>query len=127
MVNFYDITVAKSNFPPLFQLASHANTSFPVGYAPFFDSTTNTFVPPSYPIPIRVEASSTGQYNYGGLVKGLYKSLSSGNNGTTSMNMSLFYVQNGAYNIDGDIYTPVVNGPNTATSIGTDLFLIRRA
>ena len=125
--NFYDITVAKSNFPPLFQLASHANTSFPVGYAPFFDSTTNTFVPPSYPIPIRVEASSTGQYNYGGLVKGLYKSLSSGNNGTTSMNMSLFYVQNGAYNIDGDIYTPVVNGPNTATSIGTDLFLIRRA
>jgi len=126
---FFDVTNLRNQGPQggLFQLNSHANTTFPLGYAPAFDSTTNTFVPPAYPIVVQL--NKPGFYNAGGSVKGLYKSMSNANNGTLSFTAMFgnYYVANGTYTVDGDPYIAVLNGSNTATISSTDMFLIRKA
>jgi hypothetical protein len=120
----FDLSFVRQQAPMggVFQLNSHyLSTSYPVGYGPVYDSTTGTLVPPAYPIVMQV--SRLGNYNGGGNVRGLYKSLSNSNNATTAMTMSNFYVANASYTVDGDPYTPVLNG----TAGQTDLFLVRRA
>ena len=105
----------------IFQLNSHSsNTSwFFIGYAPVYDANSGLFIPCAHPITIA--SNKPGSYNAGGTVKGLYKSLSGANNGTSGMIMTNFYTANATYIVDNEPYYFILNGP-----FNSDSFLIRR-
>jgi len=102
----------------------------PVGYSsvgpiypPIVDPNTGILVPPAYPINMMITIASNNineaYFNQGGLLYGLYKSLS----GADEF-MERYYNPGQNFVIDNEDWYPVVTGTDT---LYRDLFLIRRA
>jgi hypothetical protein len=92
-------------------------------YPPIVDPNTGILVPPAYPINMMISISSNNineaYFNQGGLLYGLYKSLS----GADEF-MERYYNPGQNFVIDNEDWYPVVTGTDT---LYRDMFLIRRA
>jgi len=108
--------------PTTFNIITSYDSTGPV-YPPIVDPNTGILVPPAYPINMMISITSNNineaYFNQGGLLYGLYKSLS----GADEF-MERYYNPGQNFVIDNEDWYPVVTGTDT---LYRDMFLIRRA
>jgi hypothetical protein len=92
-------------------------------YPPIVDPNTGILVPPAYPIFMMISITSNtiseAYFNQGGMLPGLYKSIS----GSDEF-MERYYNPGQNFSIDNEDWYPVTTGSDT---LYRDLFLVRRA
>jgi hypothetical protein len=105
-----------------FNIATTFGSTGP-NYPPIVDPNTGILVPPAYPISMMISITSNtisqAYFNQGGLLPGLYKSLS----GSDEF-MERYYNPGQNFVIDNEDWYPVTTGTDT---LYRDLFLVRRA
>jgi len=105
-----------------FNVVTSYSSTGPI-YPPIVDPNTGILVPPAYPINMMLSIASNNineaYFNQGGLLYGLYKSLS----GADEF-MERYYNPGQNFVIDNEDWYPVVTGTDT---LYRDMFLVRRA